>query len=87
MKKEELLRAFRRLPGVGKAISEDLWNLGIRSLDELKTIDPENLYEELCRLQNTRVDRCMLYVFRCIVYCLNTKNPEEEKQKWWYWKE
>jgi len=31
----------------------------------LKNQDPEILYRRLCDYHGTRVDRCMLYVFRC----------------------
>ncbi|PJZ71505.1 pathogenicity locus [Leptospira perolatii] len=85
--KAAVLKELRTLPGVGKSISEDLWNLGIRSRKELAAKDPEVLYEELCKLFGTHVDRCMLYVFRCAVYVSGSKNPDSEKSKWWNWKD
>ncbi len=36
-----ILREFRRIPGVGPRIAEDLWDLGLRSVGELKGRDPE----------------------------------------------
>ncbi len=62
--KQTALNKFRKIPGVGKVIAEDLWNLGMRSAADLKKQDPEKLYLKLCRLQKMKVDRCMLYVFR-----------------------
>ncbi|TGK62354.1 pathogenicity locus [Leptospira wolffii] len=85
--KTEVLREFRTLPGVGKSIAEDLWNLGLRSKAELASKDPEILYEDLCRQQGVRVDRCMLYVFRCAVYIAGSEDPDPEKRKWWNWKD
>ncbi|TGK07631.1 pathogenicity locus [Leptospira semungkisensis] len=82
-----VLKEFQTLPGVGKSISLDLWNLGIRSKAELSKLDPEKLYEQICEYQGTKVDRCMLYVFRCAVYVSGTKDPEPEKMKWWSWKD
>jgi hypothetical protein len=84
--KQEVLKELRRIPGVGKTIAEDFWNLGIRSIDDLKRANPDELYDALCTLQRTQVDRCMLYVFRCAIYFASTKNPDPELLKWWNWK-
>lgn len=81
------LKQFRKIPGVGKSIAEDLWNLGYRSLDDLKGEDPEQMYENLCEFQNCRVDRCMQYVFRCCVYYVSTEEHNPELLKWWNWKD
>ena len=85
--KNAVLLELRRIPGVGKRISEDLWNLGIRSISDLKERSPEELYARLCVFQGTQVDRCMLYVFRCAVYFASTKRHDAELLKWWNWKE
>jgi hypothetical protein len=81
------LRDFRRIPGVGRTIAEDLWALGFRSTAELRGGDPEALYERLCELQGVRVDRCMLYVLRCAVYFASTERHDPELLKWWSWKD
>lgn len=62
-------------------------SIGIRSLKDLKGRDPERLYDKANRLAGTKQDRCLLYVFRCAVYCASTRNPEPEKLNWWYWKD
>lgn len=85
--KATVLKEFQTLPGVGKAVAEDLWNLGLRGKTELASRDPEVLYEELCEFQGTKVDRCMLYVFRCAIYVSGSENPDPEKMKWWNWKD
>lgn len=85
--REAALRDFRRIPGVGKAVSGDLWALGLRSVDELRGRDPEELYERLCELQGVRVDRCMLYTFRCAVYFASHERHDPELLKWWSWKD
>ncbi len=82
-KKHVVLREFRQIPGVGKSIAEDLWNLGLRSVSDLKNQDPEALYMRLCAFQGTHVDRCMLYVFRCAVYYASNDVHEAELLKWW----
>ncbi|MFZ5341686.1 MAG: helix-hairpin-helix domain-containing protein [Patescibacteria group bacterium] len=59
----------------------------MKSLDELNNFDPDELYVKLCEFKHTKVDRCMLYVFRCIKYFLNEKNPVPELLKWRNWKD
>jgi hypothetical protein len=81
------LRDFRRIPGVGRTIAEDLWSLGFRSTAELRGGDPEALYERLCELQGVRVDRCMLYVLRCAVYFASSERHDPELLEWWSWKD
>ena len=78
---------FEHIPGVGKKISLDLWGIGLRSVEDLKENDPEKLYRELCERQGVKVDRCMLYVFRCAVYYASNKRHDPELLKWWNWKD
>jgi hypothetical protein len=82
-----VLKDFRRIPGVGKAIAVDLWNLGLRSVDDLRGRDPQALYTDLEALAGQHMDRCMLYVLRCAVYFAETANPDPERLKWWNWKD
>ena len=85
--KHVVLKEFRQIPGVGKSIAEDLWNLGFRSVSNLKNEDPEALYTKLCAYQGAHVDRCMLYVFRCAVYYASNNVYDAELLKWWNWKD
>lgn len=85
--KQATIKEFQRIPGVGKSISQDLWNLGLRSVQELKDQDPEELYLKICTYQGTQVDRCMLYVFRCAVYYASNEQHDPELLKWWNWKD
>jgi predicted RecB family nuclease len=36
MTKEEQLKQLLIIPGVGKSIAKDLWDIGIRCVDDLK---------------------------------------------------
>ena len=83
MAKDEL----EQIPGVGKAIAEDLRHIGITSVSQLKSKDPEKLYRKLCRFRASPVDRCVLYVFRCAVYYATTRDPDPERLQWWTWKD
>jgi len=87
MTKVEILKKFQTIPGVGKSIANDLWNLGFRSIEELEKHSPEELYERLCRYTNTRVDRCMLYVFRCVHYYVKNTKHDPLLLLWWNWKD
>lgn len=74
------------IPGVGKSIAEDLNQIGIKSVNDLKGKDPEKLYRLSNQKAGTTQDRCLLYVFRCAVYFAEGgDNPD--KLKWWNWKD
>ncbi|WP_340820076.1 helix-hairpin-helix domain-containing protein [Methanolobus sp. WCC4] len=82
-----ITKELMQIPGVGKVIADDLWNMGIRSTEELRNRDPEELYHQLYDFQGKQVDRCMLYVFRCAVYFASNDEHDPELLKWWNWKD
>jgi recombinational DNA repair protein RecR len=84
--RKSALKEFQQIPGVGIKTAEDFWKLGIFSVKDLDGRDPERLYQKLCRLKQTKIDRCQLYVFRCAVYYASHKKPKPELLKWWNWK-
>lgn len=84
--KDKALQELQTIPGVGKSISLDLWNLGIRSVRVLKNKNPEVLYRKYCMLVGRPFDRCLLYVFRCAVYYASHKNHDPALLLWWNWK-
>ena len=79
--------ALESVPGVGKSIAQDLRQLGINTVPDLKGQDPELLYERSNALAGLRQDRCLLYTFRCAVYYAETPEPDPALLKWWNWKE
>ena len=81
----EVVRELCALPGVGKTIAGDLFTLGIRRAADLRGQDPEDLYERLCEMQGQRIDRCMLYTFRCAVYAAGEGPHDPALMKWWAW--
>lgn len=89
MTKEESIKELIKIPGVGRSIVNDLWNIGIRSIADLKSKNPEILYKQSNERVGIIQDRCLLYVFRCAIYFANTetKLQEPEKLKWWNWKD
>ena len=85
--KQQSLKQLREIPGVGKSIAQDLWELGIRRVDDLKGKDPEKLYAKRCTQVGTRIDPCLLYVFRGAVYYASATRHDPELLKWWNWKD
>lgn len=86
--KEQAIKDLRQIPGVGISIANDLWNIGITAVTDLKGKDPQQLYNQSNKYAGAIQDPCLLYVFRCAVYYANTPSAkrEPEKLKWWNWK-
>lgn len=87
MTQQEVLRELRTIPGVGASIAQDLYEMGIRNVTDLQGKDPERLYRLRCRQQGLKIDRCLLYVFRCAVYYAETARPTPKLLLWWNWKD
>jgi len=85
--KGAILKELQEIPAVGKSIANDLYELGIRSVKDLKGKDPERLYLKRCTQQGTQIDRCLLYTFRCAVYFASQKRHDPRLLKWWNWKD
>ena len=79
--------ALRRIPGIGAVGERDLLELGYTTIQSLAGADPEEMYARECARKGVRVDRCVLYVYRCAVYYASTPQPDPEKLKWWAWKD
>ena len=77
---------LRVIPGIGPSLAGDLRALGIERVQQLMGEDPNVLYERLCVHQGVRVDRCVLYVFRCAIYFAEG-GKDSELLKWWNWKD
>ncbi len=78
---------LQAIPSVGKSIAQDLRNIGIYSVADLKGKDPEKLYEMSNHFEGKIQDRCLLYVYRQAVYFAENPNPDPEKLKWWNWQD
>ena len=85
--KEKVLKQLQEIPGIGKACSIDLWNIGVRKISDLEGQNPQILYDRLNRYSGATHDICMLYTFRCAVYYASEENHETEKLNWWYWQD
>ncbi|OFY86355.1 MAG: pathogenicity locus [Bacteroidetes bacterium RIFCSPLOWO2_12_FULL_35_15] len=86
-KKDKQISELRQIPGVGISIANDLINIGITSITDLKNKDPEWLYHQSNKFAGVVQDRCLLYVFKCAVYYASEIKHDKEKLKWWNWKD
>lgn len=86
--KKQVIKELKQIPGVGISIANDLYNIGVRSIEDLKRKNPEQLYDTSNKYAGVVQDRCLLYVFRCAVYFAETRKEDQEleKLKWWNWK-
>ncbi len=55
------------IPNIGKAVVEDLHNIGITKPNQLKGQDPLKLYNKLTDVTGVRHDPCMLDTFMAAV--------------------
>jgi hypothetical protein len=78
-------RRLEDLISVGPAFMRDFELLGIHSIGQLSSRNPERLYEKLCEIKGQAQDTCCLDVFRAAV--AQAKNPRlpVEQRQWWYW--
>ncbi len=83
------IKELTKIPGVGESIATDLYNIGIRNIQDLRGKNPEILYNQSNEFAGCIQDRCLLYVFRCAVYFAETPADKQDagKLKWWNWKD
>ena len=81
------INEFQSIPGVGKSIAKDLADLGYRKVDDLRSEEPEEMYQNLIALRGRHIDRCVLYVFRCANYFAGNSIHDPELLRWWNWKD
>ena len=85
-KDSQAIKELMVIPGVGKSIAEDLTDIGISSVSDLKGKNPEKLYDKSNKYVGKIQDRCLLYTFRCAVYFAEG-GRDSKKLKWWNWKD
>lgn len=83
---KKTVHPFRKLPNVGVQTEQDLLAMGYTSIESLKGVKADDLYQKECDLRGCSIDRCQLYLYRALEYYINSENPDIEKCKWWYWK-
>ena len=78
---------LQTLPGIGPNLAQDLKDLGFRDPLELCDQNPEKTDSDLCELRGQKIDRCVLYAFRCAVHSVTSDGSDPDLSKWWKWKD
>ena len=73
--------ALRGIPNVGPATALDLQRLGVERLEELRTKDPDELYDNLCRIDGVKHDICVRDVFAALV----DQAKGRPAKPWWHY--
>ena len=73
------------IPGIGPRMAADLRSLGYRSVASLKSANPERMYQRSRTAAGGKLDRCVLYTYRCAVYFAARKKHDPTKLLWWNW--
>ncbi len=68
--KSESIRRLQTLRNIGPTTAEKLYSIGIKTPEQMRKSDPEELYERLNMISGGKVDRCVLYQFRGAVFDL-----------------
>ena len=76
---------LKTIPGIGVNMEQHLFNIGIKTIEDLVGKDPEELYLKDTAFNGRPSDRCVL--FRLAVYYAENDHHEPDKLKWWYWKD
>ena len=59
--KKDSLKSLQTLRNIGPVTAEELYSIGIKTPEQLKKSDPEELYEKLKYKNGGKLDRCVLY--------------------------
>ena len=73
------------LVSIGKAMVRDFELLGIRTVEELKGRDADQLFAELQARTGSRQDPCVLDTFQAAIAQAEDPNLPHEQCQWFYW--
>lgn len=76
---KRVVRELCKLPNIGPRMADDLIRLGVRRVEDLVDRDPDEMYAEICRLDNQRHDPCVWDTYAAVVDFARTGKP----RKWW----
>jgi len=79
--------SLQSLPSIGPSLAQCLADLGFRAPEDLHGQDPEQMFTDLCELRGEKIDRCVLYSFRCAVHAVVSPGGDPELARWWNWKD
>lgn len=69
---------LRKIPFIGPNIEQDLLNIGVSRIADLKGKDPEELYRMDCEFKDGRriCASCMFSAWQCIMPTQKTRTPK-----------
>ena len=62
--KKKAITSLQSLRNIGPVAAEALYSLGIKTPEQFRQSDPEEIYEELKRRRGGKLDKCVLYQLR-----------------------
>jgi hypothetical protein len=62
--KQKSIKNLETLRNVGKKTAERLYSICIRTPEQMKNSNPQQLYDKLKKKCGGKLDRCVLYQFR-----------------------
>ncbi len=83
-------RKLGDLRSVGPTTLKDFADLGVTSVADLATRDPDDLYTRLAErkkpdLGAARLGPCCRDVFACAIAQANDPDLPKEQREWWWW--
>ena len=65
--REQAIFRLQEIPNIGPKMAAVLIKLGVTSLEDARSRDPDEMYHELCALEAKRHDPCMRDIFAAVV--------------------
>ena len=84
-KKSEAIKGLQSLRNIGPVTAERLYSIGIKTPEQIRTSDPEKLYEKMKKKSEGTLDKCVLYQLKGAVLdipwpkCKNLTMDEHKK--------
>lgn len=61
IEKQKSIMSLQCLRNIGPVTAEALYSIGIKTPEQFRQSDPEELYKELKRRRGGKLDKCVLY--------------------------
>ena len=84
---KQAIKDLTLIPGIARTVADDLIQMGITKVSDLKDKDADRLFAKSNRQAGVVQDKQLLYTFKAAVYFASNEKHEEEKLKWRYWKD
>ncbi|MBU0455454.1 MAG: helix-hairpin-helix domain-containing protein [Gammaproteobacteria bacterium] len=62
--KQQTIKDLQALQNIGPATAKRLYSIGIKTLEQMRRSDPEELYKKLKKKGGGILDKCVLYQLR-----------------------